>query len=106
MSKFEQRVREALQNSEFMAGFWEMDAEFQLMQAFDEVLQREHITRQELTEHMGRKYDVTTLFTLNNANPTLQTLIELLSALHLTADITLRRSEEGEGPIRVKELQV
>lgn len=30
-----------------------------------------------------------------------QTIVELLSALNLTADITLRQAREGEGPIKV-----
>jgi DNA-binding phage protein len=44
---------------------------------------------------------VTRLLSDDGVNPTLDTLIELLSALQLTADITLRRAREGEGPITV-----
>jgi len=41
------------------------------------------------------------MLSADNINPTLDTLIELLSALNLTADITLRQAREGEGPIKV-----
>lgn len=51
---------------------------------------------------MGKKREaVTRLLSSEDINPTLNTLIELLSALNLTADITIRQAEEGEGPIKV-----
>ncbi len=51
---------------------------------------------------MGRKREaISRLLSSDDVNPTLNTFIELLSALKLTADITLRQAREGEGPIRV-----
>jgi transcriptional regulator with XRE-family HTH domain len=102
VSRFEQRLKQRLQDPEFASGFWEMDVAFQLMGAFEEVRQRQHITRQELAERMGRKREaIARLFTIDDPNPTLNTIIDLLTALHLTADITLRPSEEGEGPVKI-----
>ena|GEM_PF-4433596 len=52
--------------------------------------------------HCRRKREaIARLFTIDDPNPTLNTIIELLTALHLTADITLRQSEEAEGPIKI-----
>ena len=102
MSRFEQRLKQRMQDPEFATGFWEMDVAFQLMDAFEEVRQRQHITRQELAERMGRKREaISRLFTIDDPNPTLSTIIELLTALHLTADITLRPSAEGERPVNI-----
>ena len=51
---------------------------------------------------MGKKREaVSRLFTADGINPILDTLLELLSALKVTADITLCPSTEGEGPIKV-----
>jgi len=51
--------------------------------------------------HGKKREAVTRLLSDDEVNPTLDTLIELLSALQLTADITLRQAREGEGSIRV-----
>ena len=60
------------------------------------------ITKEALAAQMGRKREaISRLLTSEEINPTLDTFIELLSALKLTADITLRRSKEGEGPIKI-----
>lgn len=44
---------------------------------------------------------VSRLLSSDDINPTLDTVIELLSALNLTADITIRQADEGEGPLNV-----
>jgi transcriptional regulator with XRE-family HTH domain len=102
MNRYEQRRQQRLQNPAIAAGYQEMAAEIQLMRALDEVRKKENITKEALAEQMGRKREVISrLFTANEVNPTLDTFIEILSALKVTADIRLRRSEEGEGPIKV-----
>lgn len=102
MNRFEQRLREHLKDERVARGFWEMDAKFQLMHAFEEIRQQQHITQQELAERMGRKREaVARLLTVEDVNPTLDTLIDLLMAFHLTADITLRPTGEGERPMEV-----
>lgn len=103
MSRFEQRLRKDLEDPEVARGYWEMDVEFQLMDAFEEIRRQQHITHQELAERMGRKREaIARLFTIDDPNPTLNTIIDLLTALHLTADITLRPSAEGEGPVNIR----
>ena len=102
MSRFEQRLRKDLEDPEVARGYWEMDVEFQLMDAFEEIRRQQHITHQELAERMGRKREaIARLFTIDDPNPTLNTIIDLLTALHLTADITLRPSAEGERPVNI-----
>jgi len=102
MNRFEQRLKKFLQDPEFAAGYWEMDAELKLMHALEAVRKRQHMSQEQLASLMGKKREaVSRLLSNDDSNPTLKTLIELLSALNLTADITLRQSREGEGPIKV-----
>src|ERR1700693_6210444 len=102
MNRFEQRLQKRLQNEEFATGYREMDAELELMHAIDMVRKYQNMSQEELATRMGKKREaVSRLLSSDKINPTLNTLIELLSALKLTADITLRQAREGEGPIKV-----
>jgi transcriptional regulator with XRE-family HTH domain len=72
------------------------------MHAIEAVRKRQHISQEQLAALMGKKREaISRLLSSDESNPTLSTLIELLSALNLTADITLRQAREGEGPITV-----
>ena len=102
MNRFEQRSQKRLQNEEFAAGYREMDAELELMHAIDMMRKHQHMSQEKLATLMGKKREaISRLLSAEDINPTLNTLIELLSALNLTADITIRQAEEGEGPIKV-----
>jgi transcriptional regulator with XRE-family HTH domain len=102
MNRYEQRRQRRLQNPAIAAGYREMAAELELMRALDEIRKQQKITKEALAAQMGKKREaVSRLFTADEINPTLDTLLELLSALKVTADITLRRSTEGEGPLKV-----
>jgi transcriptional regulator with XRE-family HTH domain len=102
MNRFEQRLQERLKNKEFATGYREMDAELELIHAIDTVRKYKNMSQEELATRMGKKREaVSRLLSSDKINPTLNTLIELLSALRLTADITLRQTREGEGPIKV-----
>jgi transcriptional regulator with XRE-family HTH domain len=102
MNRFEQRLQKRLQNKEFAEGYREMEAELELMHAIDSIRKQKHMSQETLAVLMGRKREaISRLFSADDSNPTLETLIELLSALKLTADITLRQAREGEGPIKV-----
>jgi transcriptional regulator with XRE-family HTH domain len=70
--------------------------------AYEEIRIARHISNETLAKQMGKKRETLSCL-LNDAdsNPTLNTLIEHLSALRITADITLRQSKEGEQPITV-----
>ncbi len=92
MSRYEQRRAKRMQNPEFAAGYRAMDAEIQLVLALEAICEHKHISQEMFTERIDKKL---------KDNPTLDTMIELLSALNITADITLREAKEGESPIHV-----
>ena len=102
MNRFEQRLHKRLQNEEVAAGYREMAAELELMRAIDTMRKHQHMTQEKLATLVGKKREaISRLLSADDINPTLSTLIELLSALQLTADITLRQTREGEGPLKV-----
>ena len=102
MNRFEQRLQKRLENKEIAAGYQEMAAELELMHAIDTARKQQHMSQEQLANLMGKKREaISRLLSADDINPTLNTLIELLSALKLTADITLRQAREGEGPIKV-----
>lgn len=102
MNRFEQRLRKRLENENVAEGYREMAAELELMRAIDDARKHLQMTQEQLAERMGKKREaVSRLLSADDINPTLNTIVELLSALNLTADITIRQAEEGEGPINV-----
>lgn len=102
MNRFEQRMRRRLQNPEIAAGFHEIAAERALMQTLEEIREQQQISKEELAARMGKHREaVSRLLNASDANPTLETVIELLIALGITAEITLRPAIEGEEPIKV-----
>lgn len=103
MSRFHQRLRKDLEDSEVAADFYEMTAEIALMQALEEARKSLHLTEKELAERMGRRREsVTRLFNATPANPKLSTITSVLSALGLRAEITLRPALPDEMPIEAK----
>lgn len=102
MSRFEQRLRANLANEDFAAGYREMSAELDLVRALDDARARLHISKEELAARMGkRRESLSRLLNADDANPTLDTLTELVAALGLTAEITLRRADRDEAPLKV-----
>jgi transcriptional regulator with XRE-family HTH domain len=102
MNRFEQRKRERLLNPEIAEGYREMASELHLLQALEQIRAAQHISKEALASQMGKKREtVSRLLNNDESNPTLRTVIELLAAMRITADITLRPSEEGEEPIKV-----
>src|SRR5260370_15212597 len=96
MNRYEQRRQKLLQNEEVAAGYREMAAELELMRAIDDVRKQLDMSQEQLARRMGKKREaVTRLLSSDDVNPTLDTIVELLSALQLTADITLRQAREG-----------
>lgn len=102
MNQFEQRMRRRLQNPEVAAGFREMAAERALLQRLEEIRKQQHMTKEELAIRMGKHREaVSRLLNASDANTTLETLMDLLLALGITAEITLRPAIEGEEPIKI-----
>ena len=102
MDRYEQRRQRRLQNPEIAAGYHEMEAELKIMRALEAVRQYRHMSQEALATRMGKKREaLSRLLSSDDANPTLETLIELLTALDVTADITIRPTQEGESPLKV-----
>jgi transcriptional regulator with XRE-family HTH domain len=102
MNRFKQRLQERMRDPEFAEGYREAAAELQLLDAIEKIRAARHISKESLANQMGKKREVVSrLLNDDDSNPTLATLIELLSAMGITADITLRQSQEGEEPIKV-----
>ena len=103
MNRFEQRRAASLQHSRVAAGYQEMDAEIALLQTLDEARRSLHITQEQLAERMGKQRAVIArLLSSREANPTLDTFTELLRALGLKAEVTLRPASPDEAPIEAK----
>ncbi len=103
MNRFEQRLKKRLQHPEFVAGFREMDAEIELIAALDQIREALHISKGELAERMGRpRASLSRLFNGENANPTLETITEILTALGVTAEIKLRKADNADHPIHIE----
>ncbi len=102
MTSYEQRRNKRLQDPKVLEGYLEMAAEMELMRALDAARKQQHMTQEELAALTGKKREaISRLFSSDQANPTFETIIEFLSALNLTAEITLRPTREGEGPMKV-----
>jgi transcriptional regulator with XRE-family HTH domain len=102
MNRFEQRLQKRMRDPEFAEGYRQMEAELQLLDAIEKIRAAQHISKESLANQMGKKREtVSRLLNDDESNPTLETLIELLSAMGITADIKLRPSQEGEAPIKV-----
>ena len=102
MSRFHQRLRKHLENEEFAAGYRAMSGELELIQAIEAAREKLHVSKEELAMRMNKRREaVSRVLTADDANPTLDTITELLAALGITAEITLRKAAEGEAPIKV-----
>ena len=53
MNRFEQRLRQRLQNPEFAAGYREMGAEIELLQAIEAVREQLQISKEELATRLA-----------------------------------------------------
>lgn len=103
MSRFHQRLRKRMQDPEFAAAYWEMDAELKFIQAIEEVRKQLQLSQAELAQRMGTQREaVTRLFNAEHPNPKLDTLTSMFAALGITAEVQLRRAHEGESPLTVK----
>ena len=102
MSRFEERAREALQDPEVAAAYWETDAQLQVVRALDALREQAHLTTEDLAQRMGRhRSAVARLLNRPDPNPRLDTLIALFAALGVTAELRIRRAGEGEPPLQV-----
>lgn len=103
MNRYEQRRAARLQNPLIAAGYREMDAELALLQTLDEARRSLQVTQEQLAERTGKKRAVIArLLSSPDANPTLETFTEILCALGLKAEVTLRPASPNEACIQAK----
>ncbi|MGI8825376.1 MAG: helix-turn-helix domain-containing protein [Chloroflexota bacterium] len=104
MSRFNQRLKARLRNQDVAAGFREMEAELNLLGAIDTMREQLHVSKEQLATRMDRtRPSISRVLNDEDANPTLDTITELLDALEVTADVKLRRrTSTDDGPIRVE----
>jgi ribosome-binding protein aMBF1 (putative translation factor) len=84
MNRFEQRLKRRMQNPDFAAGYRDMDAEISLMTALDQARETLHVSKEDLAARMGRRREsISRLLNAQEANPTLETITEMLAAIHV-----------------------
>ncbi len=99
MTRFEQRLRKRLQDTEFAEGYREMSAELDLMHAIEAFRQHQHTSQEVLAERMDTKREaISRLLSSEQANPTLETLLELFSALGLQQTLHCVRPKKARHP--------
>jgi transcriptional regulator with XRE-family HTH domain len=92
MTRFEDRLRARLQNEEFAAGYRSMDAQLSLLKAIDATRERLGISKDEMAKRMNRhRTAVSRTLNARVANPTLDTVTEMLDAIGVTAEIELHQ---------------
>lgn len=102
MGRFKQRLAERMSDPEFVKGYDEVDAELSLIAALDKAREKLNITQLDLSKRMKRKQPaVARILSSSSANPTLDTLVDLLKALGLSAKIELHLAKPKEPLLKV-----
>jgi transcriptional regulator with XRE-family HTH domain len=103
MSRFEQRKRRRLENADVRAGYREMDAEIELLNALDHAREQLGVNQVQLADILGRSQSAVSQFFSANYAVTVDAVVEYLEALHLQARIELVPAAEGEPALVVEE---
>ncbi len=105
MSRFHQRLREDLKDSEFAEAFYDMSVDVALLQVLEQARKVLNVSEKELAERMGvQRTTVTRLFNSSHPNPTMDTISNILRALGLQAEIKISPAspEDTAVPIKAK----
>ena len=103
MSRFHQRLRDDLNDPEFAAAFYDMSAEIALLQVLEQARRALNVSEKELAERIGiHRSTVTRLFNAAHPNPTLDTILDILRALGLQAEIKVRPVSPEDATIPIK----
>lgn len=103
MSRYEQRKRRRLQDSDVRAGYSEMSAELELLNALDQAREALGVNQLELADALGRTQPAVSQFFSGSYSVTVDAVVEYLKALHLQARIEIVPADEGEPALVVKE---
>lgn len=106
MGRFDERLKESLQDPDFAEAFAKASAEISLLLALDEARKLREVPKQELATRMGKQREsVSRTLSIKGANPTLETIVAVLGGLGMTAEIVLRPASKGESPITIARVQ-
>lgn len=102
MSRFEQRVRRLLgESQEYRLGYEEGPAEFELAQALEEARAHRGITKTELAERMGAKRPFVSRKLNHPENMEIETFARILYGLGMRADIIIHEARARQPTLRV-----
>jgi transcriptional regulator with XRE-family HTH domain len=102
MSRFEQRLRRELRDSdELRRGFEEGVVEFNLAQALERARVRRGITKTELAERMGAKRPFVSRKLSHPENMEIETFARFLRGLGMRAEIVIREARATEPTLYV-----
>jgi DNA-binding phage protein len=88
---FDDRMKNREFAGEYVAARREIDTIDGLVQALDQAREQEGLTKAELAKRVGMKAEVVRrLFTAHDPNPTLDTVVKLVSALNCSLDLVPR----------------
>lgn len=88
---FDARMKDGEFSEDYVAARREIDTVDKLVRALDEAREHEGLTKAELAKRVGMKAEVVRrLFTTEDPNPTLDTVVKLASALNCSLDLVPR----------------
>ena len=105
MSRYTQRKRQRLQDTDVRAGYDEADAEFALLAALDQARASFGMSQVDLARVLGRSQPAVSQFLTGTYAVTVDAVVQYLQALHLQARVELVPAEEGEPALVVKPQQ-
>ena len=87
MTKFDDYLKEQLQNAEFKKEYDELEPEFAIVKAMAEARRSTGITQEELSQRTGIAQSDISKLENGNANPSLKTLKRLADGLGMTLKV-------------------
>ncbi len=103
-SRYEQRKKRRMADSDFRAGYEEADAEFLLLNALDHARESRGVTQSDLAEALGVTQSAVSQFLSGAHGATVDRLVVYLRALHLQARVEIVEAKEGEPALIVREV--
>ncbi len=100
MSRFDKRLKESLKDPQHRASYFAADAEAQLTSALNVARKELGISQRELGERLDKSQAAVSQFLNAEDGITIERLVEYLLALHLEAQIEIRRTF-ADPPVQV-----
>jgi transcriptional regulator with XRE-family HTH domain len=106
MSRYEQRKRRRLQNTEVRAGYQEAEAEFALLSALDQARHDLGVTQVELADILGTSQPAVSQVFSGTYAVSVERVVGLLHALHLQAKVEIGPAPEDEPALVVSQVHL